>query len=894
MDFLALVVAVIAALFARKAMQTSRELRAKLEQIEGRIARGEMPAIPETTTTTQEAEHAPPIVPVTDAETQGADEPPHAPAVPPPLPPEALAPAAAATPTLAKGPGFEEWLGTRWVVWIGGLTLALGGVFLVRYSIEQGLISPAVRIALGALFSAALLAAGEWARRKEALTSIAPLPIANIPAILTAAGTVSAFATAYASYALYDFLAPASAFILLAIVAFGTLAAALLHGPALAGLGLVAAFVAPALVSSEEPSYWALYLYLAFVTAAAFALARARMWRWLALTTIVFALLWLVPGLDGVTPAMASTIFHVVAGFALACALVVCGLLFGPAATPGRIEPISSTSLAAYLFGALAIVLANNHADAAMIAFALLGAATLAVAWRSEAAAGAVGAASAITALVFLSWAVRANTDMLVLPGGPLPGIAPLPTDASVSLHLATGLGFALAFLGAGYAAQGRSSSAAIPIVWAASGVFAPLAILIALYATIAHFDRSIPFAIIAVVLAAAFGLATERLDRREAHPGQTASTALFATGALAALSLALTFALEKGWLTIALALTCAATAWVATQRPVPFLRWLAAILAAIVGLRIGYEPRIASDAMGTTPVFNWILWGYGVPAAAFWFASVRMRRKADDVPLRFVESAAVLATALFAFMEIRHFVTRGDIYDSGMNLVEVGLDVCVALAMAIGLERLRERSGSIVHNVAAVLLTVFAGLLIVGGLMVLQMPAIWHINVGGPILNTLLLAYALPAVLALALSYAAGQRPTAYVNTIAAFALLLALTYITLEVMRLYHGPVPAIGFTSDAEQYTYSLAWLAFGLALLGAGFVTGSRRARLASAVVIALTIGKAFLIDMSSLTGIWRALSFMGLGLVLVGIGWFYQRILFRARAAQAAPPPEIPN
>ena len=40
-------------------------------------------------------------------------------------------------------------------------------------------------------------------------------------------------------------------------------------------------------------------------------------------------------------------------------------------------------------------------------------------------------------------------------------------------------------------------------------------------------------------------------------------------------------------------------------------------------------------------------------------------------------------------------------------------------------------------------------------------------------------------------------------------------------------------------------------------------------------------------MSTLTGVYRALSFMCLGLVLVAIGWLYQRILFRRQAAAAA-------
>jgi uncharacterized membrane protein len=71
-----------------------------------------------------------------------------------------------------------------------------------------------------------------------------------------------------------------------------------------------------------------------------------------------------------------------------------------------------------------------------------------------------------------------------------------------------------------------------------------------------------------------------------------------------------------------------------------------------------------------------------------------------------------------------------------------------------------------------------------------------------------------------------------------------------------------------------------------LLGVGIVVNSQRARLASAAVIALTIAKAFLIDMSTLTGVYRALSFICLGLVLVAIGWLYQRILFRRQV----PPP----
>ena len=887
-DFVTLVIAIVALIFARKAMNQIAALRAQLDSMQNLSTAGG-PGLPpltqaagQTDASPDTAVPQPPIIPDVESIAPGAaDEAAQEavggpPAMPPPLPP--------------PDRGFEETVGTRWVVWIGGLTLALGGFFMVRYSIEAGLLGPGVRTLLGGAFAAALLLAGEWTRRKESISAIEALPIANIPAILTAAGTAVAFATVYAAYALYGFLVPATAFVLLGLVALGTLAAALLHGPALAGLGVAAAFVTPVLVSSDKPDFWALYIYLAIVTAAAFGLARVRLWRWLAVTTIAFALAWTVPCLECGPSMVGPHAFHVVAGFILAALLVVCGFMFGPPANEGEIEPISSGSLAAYLVGAALIVLSSFHADTAMIVFGLLVAGTLAVAWRSDAATAAVAAAAALVFVVFAEWAIRANPDMLVLPGGALPGIGPSATGGSVSLHLISAAIFAVGFGVAGFLAQGRSFSAAIPVIWSAASVFTPLALLIALYARIAHLDQSIPFAILAVVLAAAFAAATEILSKHDDRPGLQASVALYATGALAAMALALTFALEKGWLTIALALMSAATAWVSLQRPIRFLRSLAAILAGIVVLRIGYEPRIVGNAVGATPIFNWLLWGYGIPAASFWAGSIFLRRGGDDAPLRTVESAAILFTVLLAFMEIRHAVNGGDVYRQSAGLTEVALQVCVTLAMAIGLERLRIRTGSIVHNIGAILLTAFAGLATVFGLLVLETPYLWPIDVGGTFINLLLLGYAAPAVLALLLSYAvAGRRPAAYANSIAAGALILALTYVTFEIRRIYHGPVMAHGRITGAEQYTYSIAWLTFGVALLGVGVLFNSQRARLASAAVIALTIGKAFLVDMSTLTGVYRALSFMGLGLVLVAIGWLYQRILFRRQVGASTPP-----
>jgi len=257
--FFALVIAIVALIFARKAMNQVATLRERLDVMEKLATAGATTAMPPPLPPLQQFEQTPPV---SAGVTPQPPPIPDAGSIAPAAVPDATAQAADAPPPPLPQPdrGFEETVGTRWVVWIGGLTLALGGFFMVRYSIEAGLLSNEIRVALGGLFALALLAAGEWTRRKESVSSIEALPIANIPAILTAAGTAVAFATVYAAYALYELLVPATAFVLLGLVALGTLAAALLHGPALAGLGVVGAFATPVLVSSGKPDFWALYI----------------------------------------------------------------------------------------------------------------------------------------------------------------------------------------------------------------------------------------------------------------------------------------------------------------------------------------------------------------------------------------------------------------------------------------------------------------------------------------------------------------------------------------------------------------------------------------------------------------------------------------------------------
>lgn len=888
---LAIPVAAVAGFFMALAARNRLSLlESRLAALETRLA-GAAATVPSATSAATETPPQPAPRPAEAAESALTPE------APQPEPAAARGPKPLTEVTTPEGAGFlpqpeperslEERYGTQWVVWVGGIALALGGIFLVRYSIEQGWFGPGVRIVLGTILAAALVGGGEWTRRNESRSGFRAIPTAHIPSILTAAGTTVAYATTYAAYALYAFLSPGPAFLLLGVVALATLAAALLHGAALAGLGLVGAYVTPALVSTSEPSFWALYFYLAVVTTAAFGLARLRLWRWLAVTAVVMSACWILPGLpDAAVHSTAPHVFYAIVGFALGAGLIVSGLAYGPEAATDTIDGVSSAALIAFLVVATLLVLASGHDSLALIGFAGLVAATLAAAWRAPSCTAAVPAAAALTALVLAEWAVDTRIETLIAPAGVMAGVVPEPPKGHFGLHLLLGGAFAALFGGTGFLVQGRSERPAIPLLWAASAVAAPIAILAALYYRIYGLERSIPFAGLALLLAALYAVATELLTKRPRRPGLAAAAALFAVGTVASLALALTLALEKGWLTVALALMVPGIAYVAAHRPLPLLRWLAACVCVLVLLRIGWEPRIVGSQVGTTPIFNWLLYGYGVPALSFWLAGHLLRLRADDAPSRMTDSLAILFTVLLAVLEIRHFVYSGDIYRPAGGLNETALDVSVGLAMAIGLERLRGRTRNIVHDIAALIIAGLVLCAIVFRLGANDNPLLTGRPIGGVLFNLVLLGYGIPAVLAIVLALVTRTtRPMLYRALAAATAVVLSILYLSLEVRRLYHGPILTLGPTTDVEQYSYSALWLAYGVVLLLVGIGLRSQPARLASSAVVTLTVAKVFLYDMAGLTGIFRALSFIGLGLVLVGIGYLYQRLLFARSRAQ---------
>jgi uncharacterized membrane protein len=218
--------------------------------------------------------------------------------------------------------------------------------------------------------------------------------------------------------------------------------------------------------------------------------------------------------------------------------------------------------------------------------------------------------------------------------------------------------------------------------------------------------------------------------------------------------------------------------------------------------------------------------------------------------------------------------------------LREQAMQAIAWLVIAYALLRTSGRGGGLVAYWGARILAGLAA----GQVVLLQLIAANPLVTGEPVgetavFNVLLLAYGAPALLALLIAREAErQRELTFATIAGGLATVLLLAWITLEVRRAFHGSTLDQGDPSEAELYAYSAAWLAFGIGLLAAGIWRGIAALRYASLAIVILTVAKVFLVDMAELEGLFRVLSFLGLGLVLVGTGFFYQRFVFPPKPA----------
>lgn len=783
-------------------------------------------------------------------------------------------PADVAAPPLPPKKDFEGRLGGRIYGWLGGIALALAGIFLVKHSIEQGWLSPAVRVGLGILFGFALLGVAQWMRRQSN----------NLGQALSAASIAVLYAALFAGVALYDLIPPVLAFVTLAALTFAAIGLALRDGPFVGIVGLAGGFLTPAFVSSDEPNVPVLFGFLYLLQLGALVLLKKRGWWYQAAIANGGGLLWAflgamtIGGDPTVSGAFALPLFLIATSWTSIWALQSQG---GVTRSLHMLWTTRATSILCFLV--MAAWLGSNQNELVDWFFALVLVFSHLIAarrWTAEDLPAYLG-----TAIVIAAYA-------LWYPFGWAPPSEIIPNSQIIDRTLemiGVGLIFGGALLfGGWYFIHG----AAKPTRWAALSALGSAFVFGGAYWQLRNAGLAISWPIVAVVLAAIhLGLA-QRLDTlRRAEPRYVDAFAIHCLAVSGFIAIAIPMQLEESWISVAWALELPIVAWVANRLDIAWLRRAIWVGGGLVIFGIVWSGQVFSTwAAGDTLIFNWLLYGLGVPLVSFVVTSYQLTATPEQTLRKALQlGAAILGFVLLA-LEIEHFFYHLDVPDPAY--MTHGVQVLAWLLAAHALLVIGDRRRAPILHQAAMVIAGIASLWLLIHPLFLELPLFNYISVGTtPFFNRIGLIYGGAALLLLALGWALMRRPqlgqmaSIGYRAAGAYGLFLGFVCVSLWVRQLVHGDnINLFGrAVTDGELYGYSAAWTLYGVALLGLGVKMRTQALRYASAAVVLLTVLKVGLIDASDLTGLYRVASFLGLGVALIGIGYLYQRILFRKEA-----------
>lgn len=750
---------------------------------------------------------------------------------------------------------FENLVGGKLPIWVGGIALVFAGFFLVRYTIEAGLFGPAARSVAATIFAGLLIAFSLFGAKLPKIgDSFAADP--RVGQSLAGAGIATLYGTLYMAAEIYGLLGIGAAFLLVVITTAIAFALALRHGPPTALMGLVGGFVAPWVAGMGASNLPSLLLYLAVFVAALFGLAIWRRWLWLLVLASGGGLLWSLAMLFAASSNLALLGgFIAVTGGGAILAANRFGFEKGPWSELARFAPMTLALVQ------LALLLPKvEYSVIGWLLYFALSALAIALAWRDKLLVPLVAGA-------------------LVVSLSPM-GMA-WETDGVSQRNIAATLAILLLFGLCGHIRSRQSADASN--LWAIIGFAAPALCWFTAAASLGISNENL-WAALAWAAALPAAWTAWEWHKKQHDP----ALQKWATGAAGIMLWCATgLLLGEDWFPTSAALTALGiAAWANItngiwERRISLFPLGVAILTAVIFSyqffdAIGGSLSGAGAIMNRLPSINDAARSTLVPAVLIttiaWvrhFATGQRTRTLAMV----VGGAGVAAFLWLMAKQIGNIVSPSDFIRLGFAERAIITHLFLAFGW-VALNQFYKRPAWLrLRSIAFMFLGI--GLFrVIWFDLVLHNPLFDPQAVGPvPVANLATVHFALVAAWAWLL---APRLPARF--PIKGISLGMMIVAVGLTVRQTFQGTLLSLAEVTNSENYAYSAAFMLLAVAWLVLGINSGLTLLRIAGLLLLTLVTLKVFLVDAAALAGLLRILSFLGLGIALIGIGWAYGRVM----------------
>jgi uncharacterized membrane protein len=812
---------------------------------------------------------------------------------------------------------LETRIGGSWFNIIGVVAIVFGVGFFLKYAFDNGWITPLYRVITGLFIGFAFLAAGEWLRKKYASYAYG----------LTGGGILILYLSAWSSFRLYDLFPQKTVFIFMALItALASLLAARYNTLIIAILGLIGGFLTPILLSTGVDNEAGLFGYITLLNLGVLALAFTKQWRSLNYLSFAATVLMVAAWLgEWYEPAkLWTTVIFLTIFFAIFALLAVLYNVVNKRPT-GWLD-LGLVFINAILYFSTTYLLLNDAVHAGKYHAYLGGFALLMSAFY-----GLLG---------YFTYSQDREDSLLILTFGGLAALflvlaVPIQFDQqwvtmawALEGAIMTWIGLRVKDRTSLYAALCIFGIAAFhwliidapQFAYEAGKSFTPLlnnralsaAVLVASLAAAAWFykrfgehlkaEERLMFNGMYLLGANLFAITLLSLDVNDYFEQRRAATDLSLTDVRSQLNNKHMFTLTALW-----ALYGAAALFVGLTRKLKIIRIAALLLLAVTALKTVTADLFFYNATWHKTIFNPTFASFAVVIAALtcgaWLYSRSENISENERKLilpMLIAAANIFALIAMSAEAIGHFnralITNSSLESLQYNRLEEAkqftLSVLWTLYGAAALTLGIKRSSKLLRIGGMILLAFTTAKLIAINLTYYN--AAWHTPVFNQMFGAFALmiaAFALSAWLYAKSEIVEGEERFGVIPVLIVVANLLALVAFSAEAWGHYEKIISAMDFTADnfrydqlrdlhlAQQLSLSVIWTIYGGVMLTIGIVRRSQLLRIMALLLLSLTILKVFFVDLSSLEKLYRIISFIVLGVILLAVSFLYQRFRF---------------